>query len=125
MQPPGNKFTREERNGKLDASDRIARFCSHGPVGCLLAVSTARAKTAHRPGGLYLGNLAVVLQNRAAARSCRWSMLTKGQARVVVGSAAAQLFQNSNSYWSDQACVLFIGRTAWPARIYKQELINR
>ena len=52
-------------------------------------------------------------------------MLTKGHARVVVGSAAAQLFQNANSYWSDQACILFIGRTAWPARIYKQELINR
>jgi hypothetical protein len=76
-------------------------------------------------GGLYLGNWAVVLQNKAAARSCRWSMLTKCHARVVVGSAAAHLFQNSNSYWSDQACVLFIGRTAWPARIYKQELINR
>ena len=44
-------------------------------------------------GGLYLGNCAVALQNRAAARSCRWRMLTKGQARVVVGSAAAQLFQ--------------------------------
>ena len=52
-------------------------------------------------------------------------MLTKCHARVVVGSAAAQLFQNSNSYWSDQACILFIRRTAWPARIYKQELINR
>ena len=43
--------------------------------------------------GLYLGNCAVALQNRAAARSCLWQMLTKGQARVVVGSAAAQLFQ--------------------------------
>jgi hypothetical protein len=32
-------------------------------------------------------------KQRVAARSCRWRMLTKGQARVVVGSVAALLFQ--------------------------------
>src|SRR6266446_6938157 len=39
-----------------------------------------------------------------------------------IGSRA--VISNSNSYWSDQAAGPIWERTAWPARIYKQELIN-
>jgi hypothetical protein len=42
MQSPGGKFTREERNGKLDASDRIARA---SVATALWAVSTCECIT--------------------------------------------------------------------------------
>ena len=42
MQSPGSKFTREERNGKLAASDRIARA---SVATALWAVSTCKCIT--------------------------------------------------------------------------------
>ncbi len=42
MQSPGNKFTREERNGKLAGSDRIARA---SVATALWAVSTCKCIT--------------------------------------------------------------------------------
>jgi len=52
--------------------------------------------------------LPVVDADQGSSSRCSW-----------IGSRA--VISNSNSYWSDQACILFRGRTAWPARIYKQE----
>src|SRR5258707_10047 len=47
MQPRSRKFTREERNGKLAASDRLAyTHCSHGPVGRLDNTKQQQARPA-------------------------------------------------------------------------------
>src|SRR5882724_9064952 len=41
------QITREERNGKLAASDRLAyTHCSHGPVGCLENTKRQQARPA-------------------------------------------------------------------------------
>src|SRR5206468_8379110 len=97
--------------------------CSHGPVGRF-----SREKQCHT--GPAAGRWLVSWQlNRCAAKESGCEILPVADADQGssprcswIGSRA--VISNSNSYRSDQAASPNWERTAWPARIYKQELIN-